>query len=81
MKGIKMRSCKHEVLTLVPTTGNKLRCRHCHLTITEDELGSGCCPECLEVHKVRRKDFEKLIPNDSGTLRYCCEQCGMVIEC
>ncbi|MCX5894226.1 MAG: hypothetical protein NTZ51_00125 [Proteobacteria bacterium] len=76
-----MRSCKHEVLTLVPVKSNRLRCRHCHLTITEEELGSNCCPECLAVHKVRRRDFEKIIATDSGTTRYCCEHCGMVIDC
>jgi hypothetical protein len=51
------------------------------LTISEDELGSGCCPECLEVHKIRRRDFEKLNQPDSGKTRYCCDKCGMVIEC
>ena len=76
-----MSHCKHEVLTLVTIKNNKLRCRHCHLTISEDELGSNCCPECLAVHKIRRRDFEKVIPEDSGTTRYCCEQCGAVIEC
>ncbi|MCK5515084.1 MAG: hypothetical protein KAJ00_11345 [Deltaproteobacteria bacterium] len=76
-----MSSCKHEVLTLVSIKRNKLRCRHCYLTISEDELGSDCCPECLAVHKIRRRDFEKIIPEDSGTIRYCCEQCGAVIEC
>jgi hypothetical protein len=76
-----MSTCKHEVLTLVPVKSNKLRCRYCHLTITEEELGSGCCPECLEVHKLRRRDFEKIIAADSETIRYCCERCGMLIEC
>jgi hypothetical protein len=76
-----MSSCKHAVLTLVPIKDNKLRCRHCHLTIAEDELGSGGCPECLEVHKVRRRDFEKIIVSNSKTIRYCCESCGMVVEC
>ncbi|MEI6125952.1 MAG: hypothetical protein WCQ99_05285 [Pseudomonadota bacterium] len=76
-----MESCKHEVLTLVPATGSKVRCRHCHLTITEEELGSNCCPECLEVYKVRRNDFEKISTPDSGIIRYCCESCGVVVEC
>ena len=75
-----MSSCKHEVLTLVPIKNNKLRCRHCHLIISEDELGHDCCPECLEVHKVKRRDFERIVENDN-TIRYCCEQCGAVIEC
>jgi hypothetical protein len=76
-----MSTCTHEVLTLVAVKGNKLRCRHCHLTISEDELGSECCPECLEAHKIRRRDFEKLEQDDSGKTRYCCAKCGMIIEC
>ena len=48
-----MPACSHEVLTLMPPPGARLRCRHCHLTITAQELGSGCCPECLEVYKVQ----------------------------
>jgi hypothetical protein len=51
------------------------------LTISEDELGSECCPECLEAHKIRRRDFEKLEQEDSGKTRYCCDKCGMIIEC
>ena len=76
-----MEPCKHAVLTLLPGKGNRLRCRHCHLTITEEELAGGCCPECLTVRKERRSDFEKIIAADSGASRYCCESCGMVIEC
>ncbi len=76
-----MNSCKHEVLTLVPIKQSRLRCKHCHLTITEDELGSGDCPECLEVHDIKRRDFETINTGDTTTTRYCCEQCGTVIEC
>jgi len=76
-----MKSCKHEVLTLMQPKKTRLRCMHCHLTITEEELGSGCCPECLDVHKARRKDFEKIDGPDTGTTRYCCEKCGLVVEC
>jgi len=76
-----MSPCKHEVLTLVPVKNKRLRCRHCHLTISEDELGSGNCPECLEVHGVGRRDFEKIIAAARERTRYCCEGCGTVIEC
>lgn len=76
-----MHPCKHEVLTLVPMQSNRLRCRHCHLTISEDELGSGDCPECLEVHRIGRRDFEQITAADRKTIRYCCENCGTVIEC
>jgi len=76
-----MNTCSHEVLSLAPAAKSRLRCRHCHLTITEDELGSDCCPECLEVHKIRRRDFERVPADDSSLVRYCCEGCGLVIEC
>ena len=76
-----MHPCKHDVLTLVPTKNNRLRCKHCHLTISEDELGSGDCPECLEVHKIGRRDFEKISNPDTETIHYCCEHCGTFIEC
>ena len=74
-------SCKHEVLRMVADTGRKVRCRHCHLVITEAELDGNCCPECLDVHKVGRRDFEALVPDGNTTVRYCCEDCGIVIEC
>jgi hypothetical protein len=74
-------SCKHDVLVLVPVKSNKLRCTHCHLVITEDELGSSYCPECFEACKKKRRDFEKFTEKSSGSTRYCCERCGMIIEC
>ncbi len=76
-----MSSCKHEILTLVQIKNNKLRCRHCHLTISADELSNGCCPECLDVHKVRRRDFDEIVEVGKDTIRYCCERCGMVVDC
>jgi len=54
-----MEDCKHEILRLLPVKNNRLRCRHCHLSITEEELGNDCCPECLSAYKIRRRDFEK----------------------
>ncbi|MCP4714163.1 MAG: hypothetical protein GY868_03520 [Deltaproteobacteria bacterium] len=74
-------SCKHEILRLVPPTPGKLRCRHCHLVISEQEIGDGYCPECLEVSKIRRKDFDQIEAENAGTVRYCCEGCGMVVDC
>ena len=76
-----MSTCKHETLTLVEVKNNKLRCRHCHLTISEDELGSGDCPECLEAHQVKRSDFEKLPQPENEKTRYYCADCGMIVEC
>jgi hypothetical protein len=68
-------------LRLVTDTNRKVRCRYCHLVITEGELGGNCCPECLAVHKVSRRDFEKIVFAESGNVRYCCEGCGAIIEC
>ncbi|MCF8069867.1 MAG: hypothetical protein K9L30_14900 [Desulfobacterales bacterium] len=76
-----MENCKHEILTLVIEKSNKVRCRHCHLTISEDELENGYCPECMEAHNVRHCDFDKVSRPDSPTTRYYCENCGIIIEC
>jgi rubrerythrin len=59
---------------------NRLRCRHCHLTISEDELGSGDCPECLEAHKIKRRDFEQVVEQNNPTTRYYCERCGTIVD-
>ncbi len=75
-----MSTCRHEILTLVPPPSAKLRCRHCHLTISESELDADCCPECLDAHKVRRRDFDKVIAAETHAARYRCESCGMIVE-
>ena len=60
--------------------GKKLRCRHCHLTIDEEELGSGFCPECREVYGLQRRDFDVVETEDRETTLYRCENCGAVIR-
>ena len=75
-----MSTCRHEILTLVPAPGARLRCRHCHLTISEQELGDGCCPECLETFKIKRGDFDKLGAADNSAVCYRCETCGMIVS-
>jgi predicted RNA-binding Zn-ribbon protein involved in translation (DUF1610 family) len=75
-----MTSCKHLTLFLLPEKKNMLRCRHCHLTIDADELGGGYCPECFEIHGRKRYDFDTIEAEDKGTVRYRCEQCGIIIE-
>ncbi|MFZ7110784.1 MAG: hypothetical protein ACOWYE_03790 [Desulfatiglandales bacterium] len=74
-----MTDCRHQKLVLIREPGKRLRCRHCHLTITETELGEGCCPECLEVSGLRHRDFEALEPEDNKTA-YRCEICGELIR-
>lgn len=60
--------------------GKKLRCRHCHLTIDEKELGGGFCPECREAYGLKRRDFDVVEAEDDGTTHYRCEECGVLIQ-
>jgi predicted RNA-binding Zn-ribbon protein involved in translation (DUF1610 family) len=60
-------------------TGKKLRCGHCHLTINEEELETDFCPECWESEKIRRRNFEEIIKEDSDTDQYRCEKCGILV--
>lgn len=74
-----MADCKHEALVLL-NKDNKLRCRHCHLTISEDELETDYCPECFEENGIRRYDFEPYEAGDATNIHYACEKCGHLIE-
>jgi Zn finger protein HypA/HybF involved in hydrogenase expression len=65
---------------LIRKQGKKLRCRRCHLSIGEEELGEGFCPECREASGVRHRDFEEIESEDDGTVTYCCEACGALIK-
>jgi hypothetical protein len=40
-----MSACPHRQLVLVRETHARLRCRHCHLTITAADLSGRYCPE------------------------------------
>ncbi len=75
-----MTSCNHTTLELLPEKKKRLRCRHCHLTINVDELGDGYCPECFETHGQNRYEFEEMEEIERKTVRYICEDCGVVIE-
>ena len=75
-----MAVCKHQKLILLAPQGKKVRCRYCHLTIDEQELADGCCPECYEVYAVKRRDFDQLEPEGNGKARYTCEECGIIIK-
>jgi transposase-like protein len=50
------------------------------LTIAEEELGDGYCPECFENSGSKRYDFEELGSGASDVARYRCEECGAVIK-
>ncbi len=73
-----MSNCPHHNLLLLEVPAPRLRCRHCHLTIREDELDGGFCPECYETSGKRRYEFETLAGAD-GEIKYRCEDCGLLI--
>ena len=74
-----MNDCKHQRLVLLTPKGEKLRCRHCDLTLDKEELTTDFCPECYEVNGVKRSDFEEIGTKDDGIERYSCEECGLII--
>jgi len=75
-----MSPCPHRQLVLVRETYARLRCRHCHLTITAADLPGRYCPECFETAHTKRYDFDEVVPVDSGRVCYRCEACGGLIE-
>lgn len=75
-----MESCAHRHLLLLPQPKNRLRCRHCHLTITADELPARYCPECFEASNKKRYDFEEIAAAESTIAHYRCEDCGVLID-
>ena len=75
-----MASCKHSNLALLPGKKNRLRCRHCHLTIKADEIENSYCPECFEIHDRKRYDFEAIEAEETKIAKYRCEECGVIIE-
>jgi predicted RNA-binding Zn-ribbon protein involved in translation (DUF1610 family) len=77
-----MNPCAHRHLMLLPNKkNNRLRCRHCHLTIEMNELGNRYCPECFEVRGKKQYDFEEVRETKTDTTQYRCEDCGVVITC
>ena len=76
-----MTECRHQQLLLLRPKSSRVQCRHCHLTIGEDELGDGYCPECYEVHDEKRYDFVQVESAVAEKVTYRCEECGILIEC
>ena len=76
--GKRMKTCDHPKLVLLTAMDDRLRCRHCHLTIRADELNSAYCPECFERNGKKHADFEPLAA--PAATRYRCEDCGAIIE-
>lgn len=75
-----MVSCDHSTLELLPEKKDRLRCRHCHLTIDADELGDGYCPECFENEGKKRYEFDPIKAVERSLPRYRCERCGVIID-
>lgn len=75
-----MTTCDHSELVLLAETEDRVRCRHCHLTIKTEELGDGYCPECYESTGKRRYDFENAPEQGPAVTRYRCEKCHALIE-
>jgi len=73
------KPCRHKNLVLLSEREERLRCRHCHLTIKSDELGSQWCPECYETTGSKRYDFEKVAEPTAGKVQYRCEDCHVLI--
>jgi len=74
-----MAVCKHSALELIPERKSTVRCKHCHLTLSADELGDGYCPECFDGSGEKRYDFEALSNPGGNVVRYRCEECGAII--
>lgn len=74
-----MTSCKHNSLVLLPERGNRLRCRHCHLTLRAEDMEEDYCPECFETQGLKQYDFEEIAEEETGVVRYRCEACGLII--
>ena len=75
-----MSACPHRQLVLVRETHPRLRCRHCHLTLTVADLPGRYCPECFETTHTKRYDFDEVMLANSGRVSYRCEACGSLIE-
>ena len=72
-----MSACKHSTLELIPERKSTVRCKHCHLTMSADELGDGYCPECFDSTGAKHFEFESLA--NTNVVRYRCEECGVII--
>ena len=72
--------CQHKNLLLLSEPKDRVRCRHCHLTISRDELGDRYCPECYEATGSRRYDFEEVVEPEVSVVQYRCEDCGLLIQ-
>lgn len=77
---MKSRSCLHKNLVLLAVPKDRVRCRHCQLTIKRDELYNRYCPECYETTGAKRYDFEEVVEPSVSQTQYRCEDCGLLIQ-
>lgn len=75
-----MSECKHQNLVFLAPPKDRIRCRHCHLTLKRDELTKRYCPECYEAEGIRRSDFEEVEEPKTDKVQYSCEDCGLLIS-
>lgn len=76
-----MNTCKHRNLLLVTSSNDRIRCRHCHLTLRRDELKNRYCPECYDATGIKRFDFEEVVAAPSDKVQYRCEDCQITWFC
>jgi hypothetical protein len=50
------------------------------LTIDEESLGAGYCPECFERAGKKQYEFEEMQAVEGRLARYRCEECGAIVE-
>jgi hypothetical protein len=74
-----MGECNHRLLELLPEKEDRVRCRHCHLTISRAELQGSYCPECFDRSGARHYDFDEVNEDKASASRYRCEQCGVIV--
>lgn len=74
-----MNECPHLHLVVRNHRPVRLRCRFCHLTLKEDELLNGYCPECFETSGKKRDAFDEILLSEAGDSAYRCEDCGVVL--
>lgn len=75
-----MNECRHQNVTVIVEDENRLRCRHCHLTIKASEMTTGYCPECFETDGKKRDDFDEMVSIGRTSTHYRCEDCGVVLK-
>ena len=75
-----MSRCPHRNILVIIESAQRIRCRHCHLTIKAEELADGYCPECYDNEGLKRYAFEIVGSHDDDRVHYRCEDCGAQLK-